>query len=79
MSTGTLQSNSELPPSANGFVLEVADEDGKVHILPACWPAPFFAFVNDGGKPFLYHAETREAAERFGGMLLDANFVEVRP
>jgi hypothetical protein len=78
MSNDSSEETSTFPPSANGYVLEVVGCDGKTYVLPAYWPAPFFAFVNDGERPILYHAESRGDAERFGGMLLDANFVEVR-
>lgn len=63
-------------PSANGQLIEVRRSNGKVFEVVASWPAPFFAFIDDSDTqpPFLYHAETLEAAQRFGGLTLNADF-----
>lgn len=60
--------------SANGFKIEVRRSTGEVFDVVASWAAPYFAFIDDGEVPFLYHAETLEAAQRIGGVTLNADF-----
>lgn len=68
-------------PSANGYKLTV---DGFEVV--ASWAAPFFVLVRNEDRddkperPLLIHCEDRRRADlhlRFGGMLLDSQFVEV--
>lgn len=55
--------------SANGFLLYGKTRVGSTYELAASWQAPFFAFVDNthapNDEPMLYHAKTRDAAERF--------------